>query len=274
MPIDPGTASLIGSGLGLAGGLLGGGGPKRNYSFGFSGSESFGQSGSASQQTSMSVQNPDTVWGVQSPYLADLYGQAQNIFQGGGNQAAAQEMWGANAEAMRSLLNPGPNPLMEVYQRQMQQGLEQNILPAIRREAMAGNMIGGTRQGVAEGMAAQEAINAQSEFAARLYNEDRNRQLGAMTQAPAMMQAGLGVPWYGANQLAGILGSPVVLGGGGFSMGQGTGSSFGVESGSSYSENASGSKGFVEETFPDRLGGGGGSSGGFSGGSSNRRSQR
>ena len=146
--------------------LFGGGSKSQpNYSYGYSGGNSANSSKSQSTNSSLSVQNPDSVWGVQSPYLADLYGQAQNIFGTGGNQQQAQQMWGQNAEAMQSLLNPGANPLMQVYQQQMQQGLEQNILPTIRREAANSGMIGGSREGVATGMALDSAQRQQSQFA-------------------------------------------------------------------------------------------------------------
>lgn len=233
-----------------------GGGGKRNYNLSGSESSSFGYGGSSSHSQSSSYAEDfgTGVWGVQSPYLADLYGQAQNIFQSGGNQSWAQGLLGEGSGAIQSLLNPGPNPLMEVYQRQMQQGLEQNILPTIRREAMGGNMIGGTRQGVAEGMAAQEAINAQSEFAARLYNEDRNRMLGTLTQMPGIMSAGMGVPWYGAQQYAGILGSPTTLDLGSLSTSQSTsqGSSSNVSGSESRDFSASGKRDWVEQQYADR----------------------
>lgn len=218
--------AIIGGVASIAGGLLGGGGraPDPAYSYGESFGSSFNRSGSS--QSSQSWQNPDSVWGVQSPYLQGLYGAASNIFDSGGNQQAATDMWNMGSRGLNDLLNPGANPLMEVYQQQMQQGLEQNILPTIRREAAGYNAVGGTRHGISEGMALQQAQREQSQFAAQLYNQDRDRMLGAATQVPGMMGAGLGIPWYGANQLAGILGPPTVLGGGGGSIG--SGSSFGL----------------------------------------------
>ena len=226
----------------IAGAALSGGGskPDPNYSYGYSGGSSFSQGGSSQSSSSYSEQYPTNVWGVQSPYLQDLYSRAQSLYGTGGNQQQVQGMWNQNAAAMHSLLNPGANPLMDVYQRQMQQGLEQNILPTIRREATGGNMLGGTRQGVAEGLALQEAVNAQSEFAARLYNADRDRMVAAMGIAPQMMQAGLGIPWYGMQQYSGIVGSPTVVGGGGYSQSSGSGGSYNVGGSEQFGENWSG----------------------------------
>lgn len=207
--------------------IFGGGGGSQPPQYGFSQGSSFNVGGSSNQNQSSSIsqQNPDFVWGVQSPYLADMYSKASSMLgaQGPYTERANQTMFGAQG-ALDTLMNPGANPLMEVYQRQMQQGLEQNILPTIRRQAASGNMLGSTRQGVAEGMATQEAAAQQSEFAANLYNQDMNRVLGAAGISGDVAQAGLGVPWYGLNQLAGILGPPTVLGGGGFSSSQASGS--------------------------------------------------
>ena len=253
------TAALIQGGLGIAGGLLGGGGgPKRNYGFGFQDSSSFGVSGSEQegQSSSFSQQFPDTVWGVQSPYLGNVYKQASNLFsQQGGAQTQAQGMINQGQGALSSLMNPGVNPMMEVYQQQLAQGLTDYILPTIRREATGHGMVGGTRHGTAEGLALQEAQRQQSQFAATLYNQDQDRMLAAAQSTPALAEAGLGVPWYGLNQYAGIIGQPTILGGGGISRSQSTsaGSSFGKEGSSSHREDASGSRGFIESTFPNRF---------------------
>lgn len=257
------TAALITGGFGIAGGLLGGGGPKRNYGYGFdeSQSSSFGVSGSESegQSSSFSQQFPDTVWGVQSPYLSNIYQQASGLYnQSGASQDQAQGFINQGQGALSSLMNPGVNPMMEVYQQQLQQGLTDYILPTIRREGAGVGMVGGTREGVATGMALQEGQRQQSQFAASLYNQDRDRMLAAAQSTPALAEAGLGVPWYGLNQYAGAVGQPTILGGGGISRSQSTnaGSAFGQEGSQSSSrgENAQGGRGFIEDTFPDRFG--------------------
>ena len=74
--------------------------------------------------------------------------------------------------------------------------------------------------------------------------------LGAIGQIPGMAQAGLGVPWYGLNQLAGILGSPTVLGGGGGSQSTNWGESFNASGSVSNAEQFSGDQEFVEENMP------------------------
>jgi hypothetical protein len=217
-----------------------GGGNKADpqYGYGYTGGTSFTQGGGSSQNQSRSWQNPDTVWGVQSPYLGDLYSRAQAGVQNFGG--VTQEAYGAvnqGYSALESLMNPGVNPMMEVYQQQMQQGLEQNILPTIQREAIGRGMVGGTRQGVAEGLVGQQALREQSQFAAKLYGEDRDRMLGAAGMVPGLTQAGLGVPWYGLNQYAGILGSPTVLGGGGGSISSGSSKQYNVGGSENFGEN-------------------------------------
>ena len=283
--MSAGEALLLHGGKEILSGLIGGGGSSKSnptFGYGTNTGSSFSSGGSqqGSQSTASSWQDPDSVWGVQSPYLSALYQDAAGMVGASApQQEQAQGLITQGMGGIESLMNPGMNPMMEVYQQQMQQGLEQNILPTIRREAAGRGMVGGTRQGVAEGMAYQEAARQQSQFAAQLYNEDQNRALGAIGEIPGMAQAGLGVPWYGLNQAAGILGDPTVLRGGAGSVSQSSSSavSSNVGGSESFAENAQGSRGFVEDTFPDRFpsdsssGGGNGSGfGPYSGPRSNR----
>ena len=239
--------AVVAAGITAVGGILGnrgGGGSNSPYGYSYSGGSSFGQSGSSDQSSnfSSSVQNPDTVWGGQAGYLTDLYSKAQaQSGAGGQNLQATQNMIGQGYGGIEQLLNPQVNPMLGVYQEQLQRGMEQNILPAIRREAIGFGQSGGSRQGVAEGLAAQEAGRMSRDFAAQVYGQDMDRMLGATQAIPGLSQAGLGAPWYGLNQYAGILGNPTVLGGGGssLSVGDASGSSFGLQGSENFGEDFS-----------------------------------
>ena len=61
-------------------------GQNQNYGFGINGNYGVNQSGNMSQGSSMSTQG---VFGEQSPYLQDVYGQAQNAFQQGMGEVQA-----------------------------------------------------------------------------------------------------------------------------------------------------------------------------------------
>lgn len=191
-----------------------------NYQYGFSQSSGLG----SSQSTSYSEVAPSKVWGPQAGYLQDLYGKAQTALgQAAPAQQAAAGLVNQGYQGIEQLLNPQVNPMLQVYQEQLQRGMEQNILPAIRREAQGFGQYGGSRQGVAEGLAAQEAGRMSRDFAAQVYGEDMNRLLGATSLIPTMADAGMGVPWFGLQQYAGILGQPTVLSGGSRSGSQSTG---------------------------------------------------
>jgi hypothetical protein len=178
---------------------------------------------------SSGTQNPDTVWGGQAPYLQSLYGQGQNLAQNfGGYEQAAQGIYDTAVGGYNQMMNPGVNPQLEAYQRQVGQNLSDNILPQIQGSAGMAGQMGGSRQGVSEGLALARGNQQITDMAANLYNADMNRMGQAMQQAPGLAQFGMGIPWYAMNQYAGLLGSPVTLGGGGQTSGGG--SSFGTSS--------------------------------------------
>ncbi|GAF96669.1 unnamed protein product, partial [marine sediment metagenome] len=178
---------------------------------------SWGQGGSQSQNTgsSFGMQFPDSVWGAQVPFFENLYSQANQMMMGGGNQGQAQGLFEQGLQGFNQMMNPGVNPHLEAYAGDVQQNFTDNILPGIRRDAGGRGMVGGTRQGVAEGVAGGYANRDITNMASKLYGEDMNRMLGAMGMMPQYGAFGMSIPWFGMNQMAGIMGSPTVLGGGG-----------------------------------------------------------
>ena len=144
------------------------------------------------------------------------------------------------------MMNPGINPQLQAYQGEVQRNFERNIMPAISSNAQGFGQLGGSRQGVAEGIAAGDANQQVTDMAANLYNQDQNRTMQAMSMAPGLANFGMGLPWYAMNQQAGLLGSPTVLSG---------------AQGSQYSNQSSGGGSTFGQSQSTGTGGGGG--GGF-----------
>jgi len=172
---------------------------------------------------SQGVQNPDTVWGPQAKYLQGLYGQGANLAQNFGQyEQGAQGIYDQAAQGFGQMMDPGISPQLEAYQRQVQNNLQDSLLPAIQGGAGMAGQMGGSRQGVAEGLALARGNQQVTDMAANLYNDDMNRMMGAMNMAPGLGQFGMSIPWYAMNQYAGILGQPTTLGGGGATSGGGS----------------------------------------------------
>jgi hypothetical protein len=160
-----------------------------------------------------------------------------------------------------NLQNPTVDPMLGVYAQQVGQQFNREIMPGIQGQAALGGGLGGSRAGIAQGLAAAEAQRNIQNFGAQLYGQGQDRALqaaGAQGQlAQGLAQAGLqgagmygqlgqqamqgglnnlaigqfgmGVPWYAAQQYAGLLGNPIMedLGGRNESWSSGTGSGSG-----------------------------------------------
>lgn len=109
--------------------------------------------------------------------LADATGSAAQFNLGAGRDVASNPYFqGALSGAIR--------PIRE-------QLLEQ-ILPSIRNQALTGGNFGGSRQAIAEGLAAKGAINAAQDTTARMssdeYNAAQQRALSTMQMSPTIAQ--------------------------------------------------------------------------------------
>jgi hypothetical protein len=107
----------------------------------------------------------------------------------------------------------GGNPEQLAAQIEQQQfgvteNLQQNLLPLIGGGAQASGQRGGSRQGVAEGIALRDASRQQSNIATDLTGQAQQRQLGALSFAPQIGNLG----FQPLQNLAGLIGSPTVLG--------------------------------------------------------------
>jgi len=165
--------------------------------------------GSTSQARQNSQQS---IWGAQSPYLEDLYAQGQQAL--GGAIEQNNQMIPGIQEAFGNQLNPQGNPYLgdmaESGLGQLQQNFGQT-LSQIRGGAVSTGSLGGSRQGVAEGIAARDmgtqATNFMSSLFGNNYQQDQNRSLSALQLAPQMANQQF-APLAGYQQL---LGGPVAL---------------------------------------------------------------
>lgn len=113
-------------------------------------------------------------------------------------------------------LNPYTSQIVDAALRSSNDQFTQNILPSIRSEAGAASQTGGTRQGIAEGIAAKGLQQQQGDVISRLYGQafdagsaDRNNALGLVAQGQnANVNAALtgrGLNLQGAQIGAGLL---------------------------------------------------------------------
>lgn len=97
-------------------------------------------------------------------------------------------------DALQGQLNGGQNPFLsqvaEGALRSSNNNFNRNILPGIGDEASAAGQVGGTRQGIAQGIAAGDQAASSNDIIGRLFaqsfdqqNADRNSAIGTVTNA-------------------------------------------------------------------------------------------
>ena len=200
---------------------------------------------------------PSKVYGAQDPFLQDLYARAQMASYGGmGSNYANQINQGAQTGYQNQMQGGFQNPQLQQglqnfggMQNQalggaIQAGLGQinnnfnrNIMPGINAGSAMTNTSGGSRQGIAQGLAAsdanQQATNFVNQMQSNNFQNMMQNQLGAYGQmgqlqgqqnaaaqgalgmSPDIANLGFGSQFGNLNNYANILGSPTVLGGGG-----------------------------------------------------------
>jgi hypothetical protein len=178
----------------------------------------------------------------------NAYNQAQGLGQQAYNALGGQNMQNAFG-TLNQLQNPGADPMMGVYGRQIGQQFNEQIMPGLRGDAMVGGGYGGSRAGIAQGLAGARAGQQLQDFGAQLYGQNQDRRLqaanasgalsgqisqqyaGMADQAQQLGQFGMGIPWYNLQQYAGLLGGPAMqdLGAYGSTESSGRGSSSGFQ---------------------------------------------
>jgi hypothetical protein len=178
------------------------------------------------------------------------------------NAYGGPQMQGA-FNTLNQMQNPGTDPMMGVYGRQIGQQFNEQIMPGLRGDAMVGGGYGGSRAGIAQGLAGARMGQQMQDFGAQLYGQNQDRRLNAANmagnlsmqqgqgygqgaalagqlgqqygafadQAQGLGQFGMGIPWYNLQQYAGLLGAPQMqdLGASGSSSGTSSGKSGGFQ---------------------------------------------
>lgn len=231
------------------------------------GGGSFGRSRSSSRSNSNSVDYGTAQDPIQQQMMHNMWTNAQSIADSGAggqygmqgytdsqnylNQGMAglggQYMTGAQ-DTLSRMQNPGMDPMMDVYSRQIGQNFNEQIMPGLRGDAAVGGGLGSSRAGIAQGLAGARMGQQLQDFGAQLYgqNQDRAMQAAGMQgqlqqgisgmygqasdAAQRLGQYGMGIPWYGQQQMAGLLGPAIMrdLGGSSWSKSRGKGSSLNI----------------------------------------------
>jgi len=131
-----------------------------------------------------------------------IFGQgAPSAFDPGQTQAAGADVDPALGQLLAG--GGGINPYLEqLIQGQIQgqtDSFNRNVLPGIRTEAQQAGQIGGTRQGIGEGIAANDLIQSIGNTTGNIYGNAFNTQAGLQGQA-----VGDVIGAQGQNQAAGI----------------------------------------------------------------------
>jgi len=161
----------------------------------------------------------------QLPYIKQLLGDAQNLYQGGqlaglagfdpaqltgqalALQAASGSLPGIASQAQGGLgyllnpaqLNPATNPFLaataEGAVRPIFDTLMERVLPSINSGAVGSGQVGSTRQALAQGRAIGDAALSAMDVTANLYNQNyqaaQQRMLGALGLAPQVASLSL-----------------------------------------------------------------------------------
>lgn len=207
---------------------------------------------------SKSKQAPSKVYEGQVPALDKLYSMAGEIMDASTPLTETQEM--ANQmkldyarsqqpfaekvqDAFMGAINPmnRMNPLLggaiDTAIRPIKQFFNENTMSGITDEANMAGQYGGSRQGIAEGIAQRGLQDNIADISHRMAYDDYNRamasQMQAFGMAPAMMNLGMmplnmmsdvgtlqqNAPWADIMRYSQVIGAPTVLGGGGSSRG-------------------------------------------------------
>jgi len=176
-------------------------------------SESSQRSQSTNQGASTSRGYNQGTSGSQQNVWQPQQGALQGLYEGAGNELnntinTNNQMQPQMMESWNNIMNPGVNAQLQAYQNQVMQNFNENIMPAIGDNASMAGGFGGTRQGVAQGVAGRGANQQMTDMASNLYNQDMNRMLQGIQMAPQVSNQNMDS--YG--RYANMLGSPTVLG--------------------------------------------------------------
>jgi len=100
----------------------------------------------------------------------------------GYDQLRQQQQFLTSGDVLRADSNPYLQGAIEAASRPTIQQFQQQILPGIQNESINSGAYGGTRQGIASGIAGQAATQSLADIASKMSNENYQAGLGAMVQ--------------------------------------------------------------------------------------------
>lgn len=109
-----------------------------------------------------------------------------------------------NEIGLNPLSNPALPGLLEAGIRPLTENLTQQVLPNVRSQAVAGGQYGGSRQGIAEGLASQGYFNAAQDVVSRVLGDAYSTGLENATRAQALGPAVLSSTAYPASLLSAV----------------------------------------------------------------------
>jgi hypothetical protein len=95
------------------------------------------------------------------------------------NFASAEQNFGNASQGYNSFMNPGVNPMSDMYARQTGQQFREQIMPQLQGQQMMAGGFGGSRGQIGEALAAARSSQQLQDWNAQLYNDDMNRKLQA-----------------------------------------------------------------------------------------------
>lgn len=169
-----------------------------------------------SQKSFLTPMYADAARAARQNTVADFTPYQLQAQQMGYDTALGMQPYAQNAMAGNdflssgAVLNPDSNPYLSQYAssavRPVFENLMQNVMPGIRTDAAISGNAGGSRQGIAEGLATQGALKTAGDITSGLYSNAYGQGLGAMTQglglAPQTANLGL-LPANVINQIGG-----------------------------------------------------------------------
>ena len=125
------------------------------------------------------------------PGFDPLQTEAQNKLVGSASAGGdlsnfTGELGQAHKFLLGDVLDPSSNPALQGYmdrgKRQLDEGFSETVLPGIRNEAVTSGSLGGSRQGVAEGLASGRYLSSVEESGSNILNNAYNSGLDAMVK--------------------------------------------------------------------------------------------
>jgi len=177
-------------------------------------------------------------WGEQQPYLKEVFTEAQKQYQTGGPQLMpgsgiapmsgpekyastylsnlaqgpleqqAKDLATAQKFGLGDVLSPDSNAYLKDYANASTKGiwdnLNNNVLGQTRSAANAAGQFGGSRQGIAEGLATKSAIEADADTRSKIYSNAYGQGLDVFKSTMAQVPQNMVAQQMPATVMAGV----------------------------------------------------------------------